>query len=109
MKIYCPNCKQKKLEARYGENRWVKWINTKCETCGYKKLLKKDDLDVIQPSSPLWNMIYTNDIFTERDRKAKEVAWAEEKRKEMLDAKYNKQFNKPWERDFVKKKVLYDK
>lgn len=106
MRIYCPNCKQKRLEAKYGENQWVKWIDTSCETCGYHKILKEDDLDLIQPSSPLWKMVYDNSPFEEREKKAKEASWAEEKRKEELDRKYDKQFKKPWERKFVKDKVL---
>ena len=109
MRIYCPNCKQKRLEARYGENRWVKWITTECELCGYHNVLKEDDIDLIQPDSPLWEMIYGNNIFEETEKRKKEMAWAEEKRKEQLSAKYDKQFNKPWERKFVKEKVLENK
>lgn len=109
MRIYCPKCKQKRVQARYGQNRWVKWIDLKCGNCGLFKRMKEDEIDCIQPSSPLWGMVYTDDIFEETERKKKEMAWAEEKRKEHLDAKYDKEFTKPWERKFVKEKVLEEK
>lgn len=108
MIVYCPRCKKKQAEAKFNQNRWVKWIDIACP-CGFSHLMKQDEVDCIQPSSPLWGMVYTDDIFEETERKKKEMDWVKQKRKEHLDAKYDKEFKKPWERKFVKDKVLEDK
>jgi len=80
-----------------------------CHWCGFKKLMKEDELDLIQPSSDLWDLVYGNNIFDETVKQKKKDAWTEEKRKEELEKKYDKQFKKPWERKFVKDKVLKEK
>lgn len=107
MRIPCQNCR-KYAKACYNENRWVKWIDVSCE-CGFKKRMKKDELDTLQPSSPLFQLVYHSDPFKDYAVAEKNKAWENEKRKEALDAKYDKEFNKPWERKFVKDKVLFEK
>ena len=106
--VTCPCCK-KHIQAYYKENRWVEWIEINCDWCGYKRLLKEDEIDCIQPDSNLWDLVYGNNIFKETEKNKKKKKWEEEKRKEGLDAKYNREFKRPWERKFVKDKVLEEK
>jgi len=56
-KLYCPNCKQV-IDYKLGKNRWVKWIDLNCDKCGYNKRLKEEELALIQPDSPLWELVY---------------------------------------------------
>lgn len=106
--IICPNCKRS-CKAYYCESLILKnfnWVRLECNSCAYNEKLFQDRLDVIQPSSQLWDLIYGNNLFDQTEKRKKELAWAEEKRKEKLDYEYNKKFTKPWERKFVKDKVL---
>ena len=109
MQIPCPKYKCRNYaKACYNENRWVRWIDIIC-SCGFKKRMKEDELDTIQPTSPLFKMIYKKNPFDEyktaEHNKEREI----EKRKEKLEEKYDKEFTKPWERKFVKDKVLEGK
>jgi len=105
VRVKCPNC-QEWLRAELHSDEKERWIIIReCYRCGFRKILKKEELDIIQPNSPLFKLLY-KDPFKEREIRKKEADWQEEKRKEALDEKYDKQFKKPWERKFVKDKVL---
>jgi len=104
----CPECRTH-IQANYKNNRWVKWIDIECHWCGYKKKIKEDEIDMIQPNSDLWDLVYGNNIFEKTKKERKRIDWEKEKKKEELDKKYDKQFKKPWERKFVKDKVLKEK
>lgn len=106
--ITCPNCRTH-IQAYYKQNRWVRWIEINCDRCGYKKMMKEDEIDFIQPDSRLWDLVYGNNIFKETEIREKKAKWEKEKRKEELEAKYNREFKKSWERKFVKDKVLEEK
>ena len=81
-------------------NRWVKWIEMNCDTCGYHYQLKDTQFDFVQPISPFWEMIYgeqpklTEPIDKEKRRERREEAlWRKRKEGKL----------KPWEEDYVKK------
>jgi len=106
-KINCPKCKSN-IVARYGENRWVKWIDLNCN-CGFMHRMKEEELDAIQPTSPLFQLVYNSNPFDEYDKALDNRNKEEEKRKEKLDYKYDKIFRKKEDRKFVKDKVLEGK
>ena len=105
--INCPKC-NRNIVARYGENRWAKWIDLNC-TCGYSHRLKEDEMDTIQPTSPLFELVYKTNPLDEYDVALDNKIIAEEKRKERLDYEYNKKFKNREDRKFVKDKVLEGK
>lgn len=105
---WCGKPARAELHSKKNE-KWV--IIRECEKrfggCGRKEMVIVGEyVDVIQPSSPLFELVYGSDLFRETEETKKQMAWDKEKRKETLDAKYDRMFKKPWERDFVKKKVL---
>ena len=109
MQIPCPKYKCRNYaKACYNENRWVRWIDIIC-SCGFKKRMKEDELDTIQPTSPLFEIVYKTNPFDEYKKTEHNKVIETEKRKEKLDYEYDKKFSKPWERKFVKDKVLFNK
>lgn len=106
--IYCPRCK-KPIKYKYVENRWVRWINMDCKNCGYKHIMKEEEIDTLQPSSELFDLVYGTNPYDEYEIKAKQRDAENEKRKEMLNDKYNQMFKNKEERQFVKDKVLEGK
>lgn len=105
--ISCPKCKHN-IVAQYGENRWVKWIDLNCK-CGYLHRIKEEEMDTIQPTSPLFELVYKTNPLDEYNVALDNRIIAEQKRKEKLDSKYDKLFKNREDRKFVKDKVLEGK
>lgn len=102
--INCPDCRTH-IRAKKEKNRWVKWIDIVCD-CGFKRRLKEIEMDCIQPSSPLWKLVYDTNPFDNYNKELDNKKRREENRKDRLDSEYNLKFKKPWERKFVKDMVL---
>lgn len=60
--VECPNCKRT-IKANMHSNRWVKWIDVNCWTCGYHYIMKDIHFDLVQPSSPFFELIYGNKVL----------------------------------------------
>lgn len=105
--IICPKCNDRWRYAEYHEKKGDYWVIVRqCKYCrAEQEILTKKFLDVMQPSSQLWDLVY-DDPFADYEKNKKDREWQEEKRKERLDAEYNLKFKRPWERKFVKDWVL---
>jgi hypothetical protein len=75
----------------------------------FKSNEEEEELDAIQPTSPLFQLVYNSNPFDEYDKALDNRNKEEEKRKEKLDYKYDKIFRKKEDRKFVKDKVLEGK
>lgn len=95
--IICPNCKNK-IRAFLESNHWVKWIKIDCQTCGYYYQLKDTQFDFIQPSSPLFELIYKSELKPKEDKENKKS-----ERDKRLWRKSKEGRLKPWEEDYIKK------
>lgn len=103
--IFCPKCKNK-IRAELHQKKTENWIIVRrCQSCRFEKILFQEDVDILQPSSQLWDLVY-DDPEKDFQEIKKELEYQKEKRKEKLDLKYDREFKKPWERKFVKDKVL---
>lgn len=108
--IFCLTCKSK-LRAELHSHEKEKWIivrkreGSTCKNCRIKKILFHEQVDMLQPDSQLFSLVY-DDPFKDSEKRKKNLEFQKEKRKEYLDKKYDKEFSKPWERKFVKDKVL---
>ena len=109
IKIRCPKkyCRNY-ANARYTKNRWVHWIDISCN-CGYNHRIKELEIDSLQPTSPLFDLVYGTNPFDDYEVKAKQKAKEDEKRKEKLNDKYEQMFKKKEDLKFVKEKVLEEK
>src|SRR3990167_10479053 len=96
--ISCENCGDK-IEANYDKN--AKEIRAECWLCGWKLKLNKKDVDLIQPSSPFFELIYNwspqKRAVLEKRKKQFEVG----QRKASLEEKYHRMHKegriKSWE------------
>ena len=110
-RISCRKCsalRRAELHVNNGKKMIVvrKAQGSRCPECSMQIRLISEQVDVVQPSSQLWDLVYDDNIFEQTQRGRRERLWAEEKRKENLDQIYDKKFTKPWERKFVKNMVL---
>ncbi len=61
--VFCPDCKNL-VRAEFHEDKRQRWVIVRqCGNCGFKKLLLQEDVDTIQPSSQLWDLVYQDDPF----------------------------------------------
>jgi len=101
--IECPNCKTK-IKAILQENRWVKWIEVNCDSCGFRNKIK--DLDFIQPSSPFFKAIYKKEPIKNYEKEKKEEEKIKDnlkdKREIELKLRVNQGSLKPWQLKDIK-------
>lgn len=69
--IKCPNCsEQVDIIRRHGHN--CESFQGNCETCGWNMLLKDTEYDYVQPSNPLFDLIYKDNPIEKEKRKHQE-------------------------------------
>lgn len=104
-KMKCPNCEEIFI-ATYKPMV----LRGECWTCGYRFEMKKHDFDLIQPDSPLFELIYRCNPQKRAEMEARKKKWEEEKRKMELEEKYHKMWKekkiKVWEKRDIENLVL---
>lgn len=102
--VKCPYC-GRKIKAVLKSNRWVRWIETYCSECEYRKNI--ENLDFLQPSSPFFKAIYGHDPIEEAMQKKRNREWEEnnfkDNREIEMQLRVKKGLLKPWhKKDIIK-------
>ena len=87
--MVCPNCKEKfSIFLHYWNKK--KYLKGECEVCGYRKCITPKECDIIQPSSPLFKLLYGFNPNEDNKRIKKNLKWYKEKRKEIREENLNR-------------------
>lgn len=115
IKYDCPVCKTPFdifLYKDYSLNKAL-GIFGECEECGFLLKISRRELDLIQPSNPLFKKVYGYNPYENYDKNKEEDKTKKEEQKIKLQEKYFKMRKegklKPWELDFIEKAVIQER
>ena len=80
----CPECGDT-VSITFNKNKWVESFKGECD-CGYRFLMKQEEIDMLQPNHPLFDIRYAFNSDYDKNKKLHE--YNELKRKGELEKKY---------------------
>jgi hypothetical protein len=86
--IACPNCKER-LVMWLCKRKDEKYIKGECDLCGYNKVITPMECDVIQPSSPLFELYYGFNPEKDNNKNKKQYEKYKDKMKEFREERIN--------------------
>ena len=84
--VECPECRES-ISLKFNRNKWTNSFKAECD-CGWKFLIKQEEIDSFQPNHPLFELYYRYKIEEGYREKEKLYKENEGKRKEALSSKY---------------------